>query len=620
MSIEVDTERLTREALGIGTAIGKIDGGMVYSQGDVPDETKLQRCLKKCGGKPTECDINDFTIYNNGKARPEFIITFDSEPELIICIEYKRSPKKHISDGLNKPKDFAVDGVLYYAKYLKEEFNVIAIAISGTTKETLKVNTYEWHKGRETYQEINKAKDCVLEVKNYLKLYKGEKIQKKFSLEEIRTLAFKMHETLREIKITEKQKPIFIAGLLIALIDDGFSKNYQNITDFDLLVGAVINAINRVLDASDVRQEKIADIKQQFEIIKRNPKLKDIPLANKGSLRWYLEELEIKIKPMMDYTENTLDALGVFYHEFVKYSGGDGSGLGIILTPQHLTEFMCEVAGVNKNSRVVDICCGSGSFLVSTMGMMFKNASPNEIERIRKEQLYGVELDSDLYTLSVTNMIVRKDGKSNIYNTDCFKEDITEKLKSKNINIGLINPPYSQKDKSELEFVEHLLDILTPNGKACVVVPMSCAIGTKFKAERERLFKKHTLKAVFSMPDDIFYPTGTNVCVMLWEAHTPHDEKVPTFFAYCKDDGFIKKKKLGRVDANNRWEGIKEEWLRLFRASEVKDGVSAKQCVSVTDEWLCEAYMKTDYSKLTQDDFEKTVLDYFSFLVKSGGH
>jgi hypothetical protein len=34
----------------------------------------------------------------------------------------------------NHPKDFACDGVLYYAKYLKAKFNVIAIGVSGTDR------------------------------------------------------------------------------------------------------------------------------------------------------------------------------------------------------------------------------------------------------------------------------------------------------------------------------------------------------------------------------------------------------------------------------------------------------------------------------------------------------
>jgi type I restriction-modification system DNA methylase subunit len=321
---------------------------------------------------------------------------------------------------------------------------------------------------------------------------------------------------------------------------------------------------------------------------------------------------------MMDYADSTVDALGVFYHEFIKYSGGDGSGLGIVLTPQHLTEFMCDLAKVNKNSKVVDICCGSASFLVTAMSKMFKDANPVEVKRIREEGLYGVEFDDGLYTLAIANMIIRKDGKSNIYKGDCFNKNITQELKDKNINIGLINPPYSQKDVVELEFVEHLLDILTVGGTGVVVVPMSCAIGTKFKEVRERLFKHHTLKAVFSMPDDIFYPVGTNVCVMVWEAHTPHDSEQETFFGYCKDDGFVKKKKLGRIDAHKKWGNIEKQWLDLYRRNIVKDGLSATKCVTHSDEWLCEAYMKTDYTKLTQDDFQRTLNNYLSYLVKEG--
>ena len=67
---------------------------------------------------------------------------------------------------------------------------------------------------------------------------------------------------------------------------------------------------------------------------------------------------------------------------------------------------MCELAGVNKNSRVVDICCGSGSFLITAMSKMFKGANPQDADKIRKEQLYGIEFDDGLYTLAIANMII----------------------------------------------------------------------------------------------------------------------------------------------------------------------------------------------------------------------
>ncbi len=616
MAIEQYTENLTLKEMKC--VIGKNTFGYVFPQGDVSSVDKVERLLKQAGGKPKECELADYSQGGKGKAKPEYIITFDDDVNTIIVIECKNSVKKHCSKGINKPNMFAVDGVLYYAKFLKEEYNVIAIAVSGTAIQNMKADTFYWMRGQDNYTVLEKAKDIILEPRNYVELIKGNNLQKAYSLDGIRNTAIEMHNALREIKVTEAHKPIFIAGILIALNDEDFLKSYSKLTSYKSVMQNIQNAIENVLENSDIKSSRISYIKQVFDTLQDNTKFAGIALGHSKSITWYIEQLEMKIKPMMDYADSTVDALGVFYHEFIKYSGGDGSGLGIVLTPQHLTEFMCDLADVNKNSRVVDICCGSGSFLVTAMSKMFRNANPDEIENIRKNGLYGIEFDDGLYTLAIANMIIRKDGKSNIYKGDCFNENITNELKGKNINIGLINPPYSQKDRAELEFVEHLLDILTVGGTGVVVVPMSCAIGTKFKDIRERLMKRHTLKAVFSMPDDIFYPTGTNVCVMVWTAHTPHDSTQETFFGYCKNDGFIKRKKLGRIDVYGKWEEIKSEWLKLYRNRDVVDGLSARHCVGYNDEWLCEAYMKTDYTKITQDDFQQTINDYLAYLIKSG--
>ncbi len=616
MAIEQYTESLTLQ--GMNCVIGDNKFGFVFPQGDVSDVEKVDRLLKQAGGKPKVCALDDYTLGGKGKALPEFIITFKDDANTVIVVECKKAVNKHETPERDHPKDYAVDGALYYAKFLKEDYNVIAVAVSGTKRENFRASAFLWNRGQEDFTELRKARDIILEPKNYLDLVKGRKLKREYSLDSIRETAIDMHEYLREIKMTERHKPIFIAGLLIALNDDDFAKTYINLPSFNSVITNITTAIDNVLRDSGIKYNRIQYIKQAFKNLLDNSKFAAIPLGNKKSIVWYIEELEMKIKPMMDHADNTIDALGVFYHEFIKYSGGDGSGLGIVLTPQHLTEFMCNLAGVNKNSRVVDICCGSGSFLVTAMSKMFKEANSEEVERIRETGLYGVEFDDELYTLAVANMIIRKDGKSNIYFGDCFDKKITRELKEKNINIGLINPPYSQDDVVELEFAEHLLDILAINGTGVIVVPMSCAIGTKFKDVRKRLFQKHTLDAVFSMPDDIFYPTGTNVCVMVWKAHCPHDSNRETFFGYCKDDGFVKRKKLGRVDAYNKWSIIQDQWLNLYQNRDIEDGLSARQKVTDIDEWLCEAYMKTDYSKLCQEDFQQTINDYLSYLVKQG--
>ena len=603
-----------------GVELGENEFGYVFAQGKAVGYDDIINLLKKMGGKPDTCELDDFTVLKTGIAMPEYLVTFKNDKKTVMVVECKANEIFHESENRNKPKSFCVDGVLFYAKHLKQKYNVIALAISGKTKDKCRVGTFYWQRNTDEPVELKKARDVILDPDNYLKLVQGKKMERKFSIEEVRELSLEMHERLREIKISVKDKPIFIAGILIALQDPNFRNDWDSVSKFDSLLNLLIGSINNVLDDSDIRPGKINIIKASFAKIRSNEKLKTMVLGSNGSLSWFINQLESKILPMMNHYEYTEDALGIFYHEFIKYSSSDGNGLGIVLTPKHLTEFMCDVGDINMNSKVIDICCGSGSFLVTAMSKMCKGANPKKVIEIKKSSLYGIELDIELYALAVTNMIIRQDGKSNILHGDCFGSGVKKELLKNEVqlNLGLMNPPYAQKDHCELEFVEKLLSFLSPNGIAVAVIPMSCAIGTKFKEERRRLFNNHTLKAVFSMPDDIFYPVGINVCVMVWQAHRPHDPTQKTFFGYCKNDGFVKRKKLGRVDAKNKWEEIKNEWLELYHDKKVVDGKSALQEVKHNDEWLAEAYMKTDYSNLTQADFEMTVRSYLAYLVKKG--
>ena len=503
---------------------------------------------------------------------------------------------------------------MYYSKFLKESYNVIALAVSGNKKEDCKISTYYWQKGHDDYKELTKL-NILLEPTNYQQYLKGEKISRKYSLEEIRQTAINMSNKLRVAKVTANDKPIFVAGILIALQNDDFEQEYTNATSLRSLENRIRDAVIEVLKNANVKQDRIDNILNTFKNVASLHHFQNTPMTEDYSLRWYIQELDMKIKPMMNVSDSSIDALGEFYHEFIKFSNGDdGKALGIILTPQHLTDFMSEVGGVNKNSKVVDICAGSGGFLVTAMSKMFKNANPEEIQRIRETGLYGVEADPHIYTLCIANMIVRRDGKSNIHYGSCFDEKIASELREKNIDIGLINPPYSQDDHNELEFVEQLLSILTTRGTAVAVVPVNCALGTTCKEVRERLFTKHTLEAVFSMPTEIFNPAASAPpCVMVWTANVPHPENKQTFFGYFRDDGFIKRKKLGRIDAFGKWEAIKQQWLNLYQNKKEMAGFSVMHCVKHTDEWCAEAYMEMDYSKLQDADFERKIKEYVAF-------
>ena len=117
------------------------------------------------------------------------------------------------------------------------------------------------------------------------------------------------------------------------------------------------------------------------------------------------------------------------------------------------------------------------------------------------------------------------------------------------------------------------------------------------------------------MPDELFFDSdiGVVTCVMIFSAHKPHPTNKETYFGYYKDDGFVKRKIKGRVDAFGKWESIKAEWVVSYINRKAKAGFSVNKIVTANDEWCAEAYMETDYSKLKTEDFVKTLKEFVLF-------
>ena len=90
---------------------------------------------------------------------------------------------------------------------------------------------------------------------------------------------------------------------------------------------------------------------------------------------------------------------------------------------------MAELLGVQKDSKVMDLATGSAGFLISSMELMIEqaeielgkgtSAAEEVIENIKRNNLLGVELNAEMYTLA-TNMILRYDGSSNIRKANTF--------------------------------------------------------------------------------------------------------------------------------------------------------------------------------------------------------
>ena len=566
------------------------------------DSAKIDKLLKTASKK------------GSGKGRPEFLISFKQNADLLIVIECKAEITKHESATRDKYSDFAVDGVLLYASYLSKDFDVLAIAVSGEKEENIRVSHFLHLRNERKATPI--FGDKLLPSIDYLNGYL--KSPEKFRQDYNQLLDFtkQLNEKLHSNKILESQRSLLLSCILIALESPAFKASYKSYKTPQNLANALIQTVSNELESANIGGKKLDNLNIQFGFIKT-----DTSLSTKDKiLESLIDEIDENINSFIK-THEYFDVLGQLYIEFLRYANSD-KGLGIVLTPPHITELFSELAQVNKSSVAFDNCTGTGGFLISAMKLMVADAKGDDekIKEIKSSQLIGVEYQSHIFALAVSNMYIHQDGKTNIINGSCFDPIVMQEVKKRKPTVGFLNPPYKgdkKTDTDEIEFILNNLDCLVDGGTCIAIVPMQSALAQKGKVLewKKQLLEKHTLEAVLSMPDELFFNSDVGVvsCIMVFTAHKPHPKHKETFFGYFKDDGFVKRKVRGRIDAYGKWDAIKEKWLTAYLNRKSETGLSINKKVTAEDEWCAEAYMETDYSSLSKTDFIKSIKDFVFF-------
>lgn len=502
-------------------------------------------------------------------------------------------------------------------------------------------------------------------------------ISKMNDREKVLKNTYELNELLHKMDIDEGKRSQFVGTTLLYIkdqvnrkangkIDEALEnelKNTWSSMNGSAIRGAIEGVLNDLLDGSENKTKKI-------ELLQKNV-LNDQKVKRLNTTEWItiLDTILMKIYRYIDADSSEgQDILNLFFIAFNKYTGKADKNQAF--TPDHITDFMCRITNVDRTKVVMDVTCGSGSFLVQAMvqeladcGRKTTEAEAKNLRNdVKKKHIYGIENEEKAYGLATTNMLIHGDGNSNIRFDSCF--DCKEFIQKAAPDIILMNPPYNAKPKSIPEcyksdwgkakdgkedptkgmvFIHYLSDVVKDMNrkriekgeqpktvKLGVLLPVSAAIGSSsiIATEKVTMLEDNTLEAVFTLPNEVFYPgASVSACCMVFTLGKPHvnpDGTVnETFFGYYKEDGFKKKKNIGRVEQfdehnESKWQQIKKDWISLFRNKKVVDGLSATAAVTGDDEWLCEAYMKTDYSKLSQSDFQQTLNNYLAYLVKEG--
>ena len=606
---ERDTENIVRKFLAE-------DGDCIVSE-QIPTDATMRDCLQeasKQGGK--------------GVGKPEFLLSTADLSDFVVVIECKADPAFHETERKDNARDYACDGALHYARHLSSAFNVVAVGVSGVTLEELKVSAFIWPKGAPEWRLAEDRDGPITTWKSYDSLHRAFEFDpdaSQQSVEELLRYSKTLHNEMRDYaKLSEQEKPLLVAAVLLALQHRPFKKSYAELTA-DELPQAVYDGLCRTIDKAKMPDEKGNLMKQPFLFIVSHQPLQVLAAGQQKSiLQKIVADIDREVSP---FSTEEIDVLGQFYGEFLRYTGGDKKGLGIVLTPRHIADLFAQLANVGPNDTVLDPCAGTGGFLLAAMSTMLNKATTCEQKQeIRQTRLIGIEQQPTMFALAASNMMLHGDGRANLRLGSCFDSSITNAIKSpllrededpsprtkraKRPNVGFINPPFAPKGDGlgELSFIENMLDCLEPGGTGIAIVPMSCASASE--AKKKKLLEKHTLVAVMSMPDQLFVLAGTVTCIMVFRAHQPHSQSpVGTWFGYWKDDGFIKMKNRGRVDSGS-WDEIRQTWISAYNARSVEAGSSVVHTVTDKDEWCAEAYLETDYSQIDRAAFEEAVREH----------
>lgn len=631
---------------------------------DYNEESAMSEYLKEAlkGAAKTK------TKTNFGK--PDFHV---EKYKLPVIIENKKGISKLLSknkDGIKfEDKDienYAVNGALHYSRAMIDSGKyeeVIAVGVAGDSEDNVNMKIYYvFGAGTNAYKELSKTSTFDFLENNdiFSNFYKeailSEEEKHQILIDSQTTLrgyAKKLNKLMHNHNITAPQRVLYVSGMLLAMQeikDKNGLKTDGGLTPEDLKGSQleskrdgtlIVNQIKGFLDGREIAEDKkklmlasfgeISKDIQRDELVENDKEVAKFINGNSSVTKQIFTFIYEYIFKSIDGLGGHIDIMGEMYSEFLKYALGDGKEIGIVLTPPYVTKMMAQILNITSENKVMDLATGSAGFLISAMELMIDDSnikygkgttkSKKAINNLKKNNLLGVELNAEMYTLAATNMILRGDGSSRIEKGSAFNrpESLFTDFKADRV---LLNPPFSYEENG-LPFIAYGLDRMEKGGLGAIIIQDSAGSGKAIKTA-QKILKKHTLLASIKMPVDLFIPmAGVQTSIYIFKAHEAHDYDQIVKFIDFRNDGY-KRAKRGISEVDNptqRYQDVIKIYKAGMRADIDKKLWNLGGCYIedfITDkgnDWNFEQHQEID-TKPTMEDFKRTVADYLAWEVE----
>jgi len=232
----------------------------------------------------------------------------------------------------------------------------------------------------------------------------------------------------------------------------------------------------------------------------------------------------------VEWTALDVDVKAHVYEGLLEKAASEGKkGAGQYFTPRILINSIVRVMKpdprVHGEFKICDPACGTGGFLVAAYEWLMELTGgilPREdIQRILKRTYYGTELVARPRRLALMNLFLHG-IEGNIY----LGDSLYEPDRGERFDVVLTNPPFGTKgadqaperddfmvrtSNKQLNFVQHVMTILKPGGRAAIVLPDNCLFAEQAAQVFEFLMQDCDLHTILRLPIGTFTPYSPGV-------------------------------------------------------------------------------------------------------------
>ena len=305
------------------------------------------------------------------------------------------------------------------------------------------------------------------------------------------------------------------------------------------------------------------------------------------------ETLKAFLKIIGEFTYDHSERLGDAFEYLLSVLGSQGDA-GQFRTPRHIIDWIVEVVAPKKGEVILDPACGTAGFLISAYKHIERTSvgadgastlTPDDRARMAKN-LVGYDISPDMVRLSLANLYLHGFTQPHVHEYDTLT---SEDRWNEHADVILANPPFMspkggirphrrfsiQAKRSEVLFVDYIVEHLTPTGRAGIIVPEGIIFQTQgaYVALR-KLLVEQSLVAVVSLPAGVFNPySNVKTSILILDRAVAKHSTTIGFFK-IENDGFSLGAQRREITANDLPQVRDEiaEYLRRLRARESLEG------------------------------------------------